>query len=101
MVKDRIKESFAAIQQEGRTGLIMFLTSGFPDRQATLELVPALVAAGADIIELGVPFSDPLAEGPVIQESSFKAQLQKHIFGNISKKWDNFETTLWLRFGLR
>jgi len=76
MAKDRIKESFAAIQQEGRTGLIMFLTAGFPDRQATLELVPALVAAGADIIELGVPFSDPLAEGPVIQESSFLALQQ-------------------------
>ena len=54
----------------------MFLTAGFPDRQATLELVPALVAAGADIIELGVPFSDPLAEGPVIQESSFLALQQ-------------------------
>ena len=76
MAKDRIKESFAAIQQEGRTGLIMFLTAGFPDWQATLELVPALVAAGADIIELGVPFSDPLAEGPVIQESSFLALQQ-------------------------
>lgn len=51
----------------------MFLTAGFPDNAATLELVPALVAAGADIVELGVPFSDPLAEGPTIQESSFQA----------------------------
>ena len=51
----------------------MFLTAGFPDKAATLELVPALVAAGADIVELGVPFSDPLAEGPTIQESSFRA----------------------------
>jgi tryptophan synthase alpha chain len=76
MAKDRIKESFAAIQKEGRTGLIVFLTAGFPDRQATLELVPALVAAGADAVELGVPFSDPLAEGPVIQESSFLALQQ-------------------------
>ena len=76
MAKDRIKESFAAIQHQGRTGLIVFLTAGVPDRQATLELVPALVAAGADAIELGVPFSDPLAEGPVIQESSFLALQQ-------------------------
>ena len=76
MAKDRIKESFAAIQQQARTGLIVFLTAGFPDRQATLELVPALVAAGADAVELGVPFSDPLAEGPVIQESSFLALQQ-------------------------
>lgn len=51
----------------------MFLTAGFPDNAATLELVPALVAAGADIVELGVPFSDPLAEGSTIQESSFQA----------------------------
>lgn len=76
MAKDRIKESFAAIQQQARTGLIVFLTAGFPDRQATLELVPVLVAAGADAVELGVPFSDPLAEGPVIQESSFLALQQ-------------------------
>ncbi len=73
MTRDRIKEKFAAIRREGRPGLILFLTAGFPDRAATLELVPALVAAGADAIELGVPFSDPLAEGPVIQESSFRA----------------------------
>ena len=77
MAKDRIKESFAAIQLEGRTGLIVFLTAGFPDKQATLELVPALAAAGADAIELGVPFSDPLAEGPVIQQSSFLALQQE------------------------
>ena len=77
MGKDRIKESFAVIKQEGRTGLIVFLTAGFPDKQATLELVPALVAAGADAIELGVPFSDPLAEGPVIQQSSFLALQQE------------------------
>ena len=77
MDKDRIKESFATIKRQGRTGLIVFLTAGFPDKQATLELVPALVAAGADAIELGVPFSDPLAEGPVIQQSSFLALQQK------------------------
>jgi tryptophan synthase alpha chain len=71
--QDRIKEKFAAIRREGRPGLILFVTAGFPDREATLELVPALVAAGADAIELGVPFSDPLAEGTTIQESSFRA----------------------------
>ena len=73
MTRDRISEKFAAIKNEGRTGLILFLTAGFPDLEATRELVPALVAAGADAVELGVPFSDPLAEGPVIQESSFRA----------------------------
>ncbi len=73
MTRDRISEKFAAIKNEGRTGLILFLTAGFPDLEATRELIPALVAAGADAVELGVPFSDPLAEGPVIQESSFRA----------------------------
>ncbi|MCI0847437.1 MAG: tryptophan synthase subunit alpha [Chloroflexi bacterium] len=64
---------FDAVREQKRPGLIVFLTAGFPDMEATLELVPALVAAGADAVELGVPFSDPLAEGPVIQESSFRA----------------------------
>ncbi len=76
MSRDRIQEKFAVIEKEGRTGLIVFLTVGFPDLEATLELVPALVAAGADAVELGVPFSDPLGEGPVIQESSFRALAQ-------------------------
>jgi tryptophan synthase alpha chain len=73
MNRDRIKAKFADLKQEGKTGLIIFLTVGFPDLEATRQLVPALVAAGADAVELGVPFSDPLAEGPVIQESSFRA----------------------------
>ncbi|PKB80864.1 MAG: tryptophan synthase subunit alpha [SAR202 cluster bacterium Io17-Chloro-G9] len=76
MPTDRIKQKFATIRKEGRPGLLIFLTAGFPDLEATMELVPALVEAGADGIELGVPFSDPLAEGPVIQESSFKALQQ-------------------------
>ena len=77
MNRDRLKEAFAAIKSEHRSGLIAFLTVGFPDMEATLELVPALAAAGADVIELGVPFSDPLAEGPVIQQSSFLALQQQ------------------------
>ena len=77
MAEDRIRESFAAIAKEGKAGLIVFLTAGFPDREATLELVPALVEAGADAVELGVPFSDPLAEGPTIQRSSFLAVQQQ------------------------
>ena len=77
MARDRIREKFAAIEQAGRPGLIIFLTAGFPDREATLALVPELVACGADCIELGVPFSDPLAEGPTIQESSFRALQQQ------------------------
>lgn len=73
MGEPRIRRMFDAVREQKRPGLIVFLTAGFPDMEATLELVPALVAAGADAVELGVPFSDPLGEGPVIQESSFRA----------------------------
>ena len=64
---------FTSVRERERPGLIVFLTAGFPDMEATLELTPALVAAGADAVELGVPFSDPLAEGTTIQQSSFLA----------------------------
>ena len=70
---DRLKEGFHALKTEGATGIIPFLTVGFPSVQETLELVPALVEGGADVVELGVPFSDPLAEGPTIQRASFHA----------------------------
>jgi tryptophan synthase alpha chain len=69
----RIEATFARLKNEGRTGFIAFLTVGYPDVESTLELVPALIEGGADMIELGIPFSDPLAEGPTIQRSSFKA----------------------------
>ena len=67
---DRIEATFKRLKDEGRTGLIAFLTVGFPDVDATMELVPAIVEAGADLVELGVPFSDPLADGATIQRSS-------------------------------
>ena len=73
MGSERIERMFAGVRARGRPGLIVFLTAGFPDLDATLELAPALVDAGADAVELGVPFSDPLAEGPTIQQSSFIA----------------------------
>ena len=73
MGKERIERMFASVRERERPGLVVFLTAGFPDMEATLELAPALVAAGADAVELGVPFSDPLAEGPTIQRSSFLA----------------------------
>ncbi len=73
MTRDRVKEKFDAIRKENRPGLLPYLTTGFPDLQATLELIPALAEAGADGIEFSIPFSDPLADGPVIQESSHLA----------------------------
>ena len=73
MSNDRTRNKFEAIKKEGRPGLIVYLTTGFPDLEATLDLVPALAEAGADGIEFSIPFSDPLADGPVIQESSQRA----------------------------
>jgi len=72
----RIEATFARLEAEGRTGLIAFLTVGYPTVEATLRLVPALVEGGASIIELGIPFSDPLADGATIQRASFHALRQ-------------------------
>lgn len=63
----RIAQRFEALKTRGRTALIPYFTAGDPDPGLTVDLMHELVAAGADIIELGVPFSDPMAEGPVIQ----------------------------------
>ena len=68
-----IRAAFESVRSEGRSALITYLTLGYPSPSATLELMPALQAGGADIIELGVPFSDPVADGPTIQRSSHAA----------------------------
>ncbi|MCQ4085788.1 tryptophan synthase subunit alpha [Saccharibacillus sp. JS10] len=68
-----IEETFNRISQEGGTALIPFLTVGDPDKETTLEIIQQLEQAGADILELGVPYSDPLADGPVIQRASARA----------------------------
>ncbi len=69
----RLKNSFAELKKQGRKALITFITAGDPDLDATCDLVDTLVEAGADIIELGIPFSDPLADGPTIQAASTRA----------------------------
>ena len=69
----RIRDCFAALRSKGETALIPFLTAGDPDLETTEALVLAMAEAGADLIELGVPFSDPTAEGPTIQRSSSRA----------------------------
>mgnify|MGYP001563248670 CR=1 FL=1 len=69
----RIPATFATLAAQGRKALIPFITAGDPDPDATLPLMRALVAGGADIIELGVPFSDPMADGPTIQRASERA----------------------------
>ena len=69
----RIANTFAALQGQGRTALIPYVTAGFPFADITPELMEAMAQAGADVIELGVPFSDPMADGPVIQKAGEKA----------------------------
>lgn len=69
----RINSTFAALAAQNKKGLIPFITAGDPDPARTVDLMHALVAGGADVIELGVPFSDPMADGPVIQRSSERA----------------------------
>jgi len=66
----RIASRFQTLQARGRKALIPFITAGFPAPEHTLPLMRALVAGGADIIELGVPFSDPMADGPTVQRAS-------------------------------
>ena len=69
----RIQAVFARLQAQGRKALIPFITAGDPDAALTVPLLQTLVRAGADIIELGVPFSDPMADGPTIQRASERA----------------------------
>ena len=69
----RIKPTLDALKTQGRTALIPYVTAGFPYANITPDLMHAMVDAGADIIELGVPFSDPMADGPVIQKAGEKA----------------------------
>jgi tryptophan synthase alpha chain len=69
----RIERRFASLKDEGRPALVTFITAGDPDYDTSLAILEALPAAGADVIELGMPFSDPMAEGPPIQMSSLRA----------------------------
>ena len=85
----RIAATFAALGKQNRTALIPFLTAGDPDPAMTVPLMHALAAAGADVIELGVPFSDPMADGPTIQRSSERALKHgtalKHVLGFVAE----------------
>jgi tryptophan synthase alpha chain len=69
----RIDASFAALKREGRAGLVTFVMAGDPDPATSAAILKALPAAGADVIELGMPFTDPMADGPAIQAAGLRA----------------------------
>jgi tryptophan synthase alpha chain len=69
----RIDRRFAALKHEGRSALVTFLMSGDPDYETSLAIIKSLPAAGADVIELGMPFTDPMADGPAIQAAGLRA----------------------------
>src|SRR5262245_16757175 len=70
---DRLAAAFDRLKREGRPGLVTFTTAGDPDLPRSAEILKALDRAGADVLEVGVPFSDPLADGPAIQRATERA----------------------------
>jgi tryptophan synthase alpha chain len=75
---NRIESTFFRLRNSGRKGFIPFITAGDPDLATSLQIALKLSECGADLIELGVPFSDPMADGPTIQESS-----QRNVTGRL------------------
>ena len=99
----RIAATFERLQREKRKALIPFFTAGDPNPQSTVPVMHALVAGGADVVELGVPFSDPMADGPVIQRSSERALVHgvslKNVIGYIAEFRKRDATTPVVLFG--
>lgn len=89
----RIQACLAALAAQNKKGLIPFITAGDPDPELTVPLMHALVEGGADIIELGVPFSDPMADGPVIQRASERALLKGVGLRDVLEMVKQFRTT--------
>lgn len=73
---DLIEKRFAELKAAGKRALVPYITAGHPDEERTIELLRGLEGAGADVVELGLPFSDPMADGPIIQASSQRALAQ-------------------------
>jgi tryptophan synthase alpha chain len=84
-----VSEKFKELKEKNETALILYTTGGFPNLAESLKIIKTLEESGADIIEIGIPFSDPIADGPTIQESShislIKGTTLKRIIGNLKK----------------
>lgn len=87
-------ETFARMKQDRRTGLVTYVTAGDPDMQRSAAILRALDRAGSDVIEVGVPFSDPLADGPVIQRATERALVAGATLGAILEMLDHVRPTL-------
>jgi len=72
-MKNRIEQKMCELQEKGEKAFITYMTAGLPDMAGCKELIKAQEKAGTDVLELGIPFSDPVADGPVIQEASYKS----------------------------
>ena len=99
---NKIDQRFALLRATRRKALVCYVTSGYPSETECVELLHGLEAEGADIIEIGVPFSDPIADGPVIQDSSQKAlaagmTLEKTL-GMIARASLNVPVVLFINF---
>jgi len=89
---NRIDRRFAALAQTGRKALVPYITAGHPSPEATIELLHALVDAGADLLEVGVPFSDVMADGPVIQNACERALIQGMTLDRVFAMVEQFRT---------
>ena len=89
----RIKKKFEDLSQNNRRALIPFITAGDPNLEVTLKLMSALVDSGSDIIELGIPFSDPIADGPTIQRASERALVGETSLSNVLDLVKTFRET--------
>ena len=89
----RIQQCFEQLRSAGRQALIPYITAGDPEPGITVQLMHDLVEAGADIIELGVPFSDPMADGPVIQQAMERALLHHVRLADVLEMVSRFRQT--------
>ena len=89
----RIKGCFERLKSEGRKALIPYITAGDPDQAVTLPMMQRLVESGADIIELGIPFSDPMADGPIIQRAAERALEKGTTLHNVLEIVKHFRET--------
>ena len=99
----RIKEKFKYLKKINKRALVCFITAGDPSKKISEKILKSLPKAGADLIEIGIPFSDPMADGPTIQRSSLRAIKSKvnlkYIFNSVKSFRENDNKTLIILMG--